>query len=302
LRAVTSSWGGPTYGGPPRPGSVRIESRGPIPQILSPRGSHLDLVREHTYPAFRSQLSLVEDGNSLSRKQSKRMVAIPSSSGPNEKIGMAIVTGSALPTPQMRPQPAPSRERVDYLAGLVALCAILVTVMHFGLIFVPGMIVPGASRHYEAELWAQNFIAPFILNKMWLGVFFTTSVRFLVAGYLARGNMRDIVKAAARRTPRLTIPVTSVALLQYFLVDVGAISYLHDIPSITWCTWPYVTRYPTFGHCVSDILELVYLVPNAIPQITYNYCTGVLWNIASQLQGSWLVLCGVIVIYEIKTP
>jgi len=46
----------------------------------------------------------------------------------------------------------------------------------------------------------------------------------------------------------------------------------------------------------------MYLIPNAAPQITFNYCTGVLWTIPGQLQGSWLVLLGVIVIREIKTP
>lgn len=46
----------------------------------------------------------------------------------------------------------------------------------------------------------------------------------------------------------------------------------------------------------------MYLIPNAAPQITFNYCTGVLWTIPVQLQGSWLVLLGVIVIREIKTP
>ncbi|KAF1996064.1 glycoside hydrolase family 16 protein [Amniculicola lignicola CBS 123094] len=204
------------------------------------------------------------------------------------------------------PSPAASvwggSTHVDYLAGLVALCAVLVTVMHFGLTFVPAMIVPGAPQHYRSELWAQQLVAPFILNQMWLGVFFTTSVRFLVMGYLRRGNMKDIAKAAVRRTPRLMIPVASIAMLEYFLVDIGLTSYLRYIPSITWSTWPYVTRYETAGHFISEVLELIYLVPNAVPQITFNYCTGVLWTIAVQLQGAWLVLCGVIVVYEIKTP
>ncbi|PSN64861.1 hypothetical protein BS50DRAFT_555040 [Corynespora cassiicola Philippines] len=189
-----------------------------------------------------------------------------------------------------------------YLAGLVALCALLVTVMHFGLTFVPAMVIPGAPLHYKSEYYANLIIAPFILNQMWLGVFFTTSVRFLVAGYLKRGNMQDLAKAAVRRTPRLMIPVATIALLEYFLVDCGATGYLRYLPSLTWSTWPYVTRYETFGHYVSAILELVYLIPNAMPQITFYYCTGVLWTIAVQLQGTWLVLLGAIVVYEIKSP
>jgi hypothetical protein len=297
-----SVWGGSTHGGPSRPDSLRFENQGTAPRTPPPHTCHLDLSKERPHSALRNQLGLVRDGKPMSRNLSENTIVVLPTPGLDDKIRMETVTESALPAPRMRAQPPSPRERVDYLAGLVALCAILVTVMHFGLTFVPGMIIPGAPRHYESELWAQQYIAPFILNQMWLGVFFTTSVRFLVAGYLKRGNMKDLARAAVRRTPRLMIPVASIALLQYFLIDVGATSYLRYIPSITWSTWPYVTRYLTFGHYVSEILELVYLIPNAVPQITYNYCTGVLWTIAVQLQGSWLVLLGVIVVYEIKTP
>ncbi|KAF1358095.1 hypothetical protein EJ07DRAFT_126129 [Lizonia empirigonia] len=186
-------------------------------------------------------------------------------------------------------------------AGLVALCAIVVTIMHFGLTFVPAIVIPGAPQHARSEYWAQKIVAPFILNQMWLGVFFTTSVRFLTASYLRKGKLEDVAKAAVRRTPRLMIPVATIALLEYFLIDVGATKFLRYIPSLTWSTWPYVTRYENFGQYISEILELIYLIPNAVPQITFNYCTGVLWTIAVQLQGSWLVLLGAIVVREMKT-
>jgi hypothetical protein len=278
----TSVWGG-------------SDGDGTTPRFLSPYSSDFDLSR------IRRQLGLSKDSRAMSRTVSERTIAVNYAPGPDDKIPMETVTESALPGPRMRAQPPSPTERIDYLAGLVAVCAILVTVMHFCLTFVPGVVMVGAPRHHESELWAQKLVSPFILNQMWLGVFFTTSVRFLVAGYLKRGDMKDIAKAAVRRTPRLMIPVASIALLQYFLVDVGATSYLRYIPSITWSTWPYVTRFPTFGHYISEVLELIYLIPNAVPQITYNYCTGVLWTIAVQLQGTWLVLCGVIIVREIKT-
>ncbi|KAF1945378.1 hypothetical protein EJ02DRAFT_396698 [Clathrospora elynae] len=192
--------------------------------------------------------------------------------------------------------------RIDHLAGLTAVCSLFVTLMHFGLTFVPAMVIPGAPYHQKSEYWAQKIIGPFLLNQMWLGVFFTTSARFLSAPYLRKGKIDDIAKAAVRRTPRLMIPVASIALIEYFLIDVGATSYLQYIPSLTWSTWPYVTRYQNFGQYVSEILELTFLIPNAVPHITLHFCTGVLWTIAVQLQGTWLVLLGVIVVYEIKTP
>ncbi|KAF2112816.1 hypothetical protein BDV96DRAFT_579217 [Lophiotrema nucula] len=288
-------------GGSSRSGSLPWDSLTTTPHLLSPNPSTLNTTVHGMLEMSPSSQSRFRN-MSLPRHDSEQTLVAPPSTVSSDKIRMETVTESALPAPRMRAQPPLPRERVDYLAGLVALCAILVTVMHFGLTFVPAMVIPGAPQHHRSEYWAQQLVAPFILNQMWLGVFFTTSVRFLVSGYLKRGNMQVVAKAAVRRTPRLMIPVASIALLEYFVIDIGATTYLSYIPSITWSTWPYVTRFETIGHFISEVLELIYLVPNAVPQITFNYCTGVLWTIAVQLQGSWLVLCGVIVVREIKTP
>ncbi|KAF2015707.1 glycoside hydrolase family 16 protein [Aaosphaeria arxii CBS 175.79] len=297
-----SLWGGSTHGGPSRPASTRFDSRGTTPKVLSPCPSTINIAREEMPLPNRSLHRLERLSVATSKRGSERTLVPSNTKEPQDKVQMSTVTESALPAPRMKPQPLPPRQRIDYLAGLVAMCAILVTVMHFGLTFVPAIVIPGAPRHHESEYWAQRIVAPFILNQMWLGVFFTTSVRFLVSPYLKRGNLQDIAKAAVRRTPRLMIPVASIAMLEYFLVDCGATKFLRYIPSLTWSTWPYVTRYPTAGHFVSEVLELIYLVPNGVPQITFNFCTGVLWTIAVQLQGTWLILCGVIVVYEIRSP
>jgi hypothetical protein len=287
---ATSTLGGSTpKDGPSRHNSVLFDSRG-----ATPFNSNFNTTREELYPPMPSmpgqdsQLTLTGPRTHLN--------------APDDKITMETVTESALPAPRMRPQPPPPRQRIDHLAGLTALCSLVVTLMHFGLTFVPAIVQPGAYAHSASEPWAQRIIGPFLLNQMWLGVFFTTSVRFLTAPFLRKGKMDDVAKAAVRRTPRLMIPVASIALLEYFFIDVGATKYLQYIPSLTWSTWPYVTRYNNFGQYVSEVLELAFLVPNAIPQITLHYCTGVLWTIAVQLQGSWLVLLGAVVVYEIKTP
>ncbi|KAL0258430.1 hypothetical protein SLS55_007606 [Diplodia seriata] len=198
--------------------------------------------------------------------------------------------------------PTAKKARVDYLAGLVALCSIFVTLIHFHLTYVPAVVIPGAFVHYPSELWAEKLISPFIMNQMWLGVFFTTSTRFLSARYFREGKLEVIAERAVKRAPRLMIPVTAMVLLEYFFIDVGATKYLEYVPSVSWSTWGYVSKFQSAGHFISEILELVYLIPNAVPQITFNYCTGVLWTIAVQLQGSWIVLLGAIVIREIKTP
>jgi hypothetical protein len=98
------------------------------------------------------------------------------------------------------------------------------------------------------------------------------------------------------------IPIIFFALLEYFLMMCGAINWLQYLPSLTWSTWPYAVPYTTFGNFLSEILEIVYLIPNATPQIIFNYCTGVFWTMPVQLQGSWVILLGVIVVREIKTP
>lgn len=268
--------------------SVLFDSREPTPW-----NSNFNTTREDLVPPMPGQDSQVTLNSPTSPANHHTST---------DKIAMDIVTEPALPAPRMHAHPPPVRQRIDHLAGLTALCSLVVTVMHFGLTYVPAIVMPGAPQHTRSEYWAQKIIAPFLLNQMWLGVFFTTSVRFLVSPYLKRGKVEDIAKAAVRRTPRLMIPVASIALLEYFMIDIGATSYLRYIPSLTWSTWPYVTRYDNFGQYISEVLELIFLIPNAVPQITLHYCTGVLWTIAVQLQGSWLVLLGAIVVYEIKSP
>lgn len=85
-------------------------------------------------------------------------------------------------------------------------------------------------------------------------------------------------------------------------MDSGATTWLEDLPSVTWSSWPFTTVPHTFGNFLSEILELAYLIPNAAPQITFNFCTGALFTIPIQLQGSWTSLLAVIVVREIKQP
>ncbi len=129
-----------------------------------------------------------------------------------------------------------------------------------------------------------------------------TSARFLVSRYLQTGDLLGIAEKVVARPFRLLIPILAVAMLEYFFMDSGATGALEYLASVTWCTWPFTTVPDNFGTFISEFLELAYLIPNAVPQITYNYCTGVLWTIPIQLQGSWVTLLACIVIREIKRP
>lgn len=216
---------------------------------------------------------------------------------PSAPSGSAAPAAAAASTPA-----APVRQRVDYLAGLVAACSILVSITHFMLTFIPATIVPGAFAHYPSEVWASKTIGPFLFNEIWVVIFFTTSTRFLTTKYLRSGDLSGVAEKVVGRVFRLMVPITGIILLEYFLMDVGATDWLQYLPSITWSTWPYTIVYVNFGSFVSETMELIFLIPNAMPQITFNFCTGVLWTIPVQLQGSWQAMLGVIIIKEIKTP
>ena len=219
-----------------------------------------------------------------------------------------------------------NKQRIDHLAGLVAVSCLLVTGIHFCLTFVPAAINPDAYVHYNSEVWARKTVAPYLLNLIWIGEqpsflpsrqvsrieranwnrfpgpFLMISTRFLVSGYLETGDMAKIAEKAVGRPFRLIIPVSAIAMLEYFLMDSGATATLEYLPSVTWSSWPFTTVPQNFGNFISEILELAYLIPNAAPQITFNYCTGALFTIPIQLQGTWVALLAVIVVREIKTP
>jgi hypothetical protein len=195
-----------------------------------------------------------------------------------------------------------AEKRVDYLVGLVAFSCFLITTTNFSLTFIPAAIDPITFDHYPSEIWARKTIAPFFLNPNWICPFFVTSSRFLVATFLRTGSLKVVAQKTVERPFRLLIPVTLIAALEYFLMDSGAINWLAYLPSITWTSWPFAAVPDSFGSFSNEILELAYIIPNASPIIAFNYCTGVLWAIPVQLQGSWTTLLGVIMIYEIKTP
>jgi hypothetical protein len=65
----------------------------------------------------------------------------------------------------------PRKQRIDYLAGLIAFSCLLVTAIHFCLTFVPAAINPGAYVHYNSETWARKTISSYLLNLIWIGKF-----------------------------------------------------------------------------------------------------------------------------------
>lgn len=194
------------------------------------------------------------------------------------------------------------QKRIDHLAGLVVISCLLVTAINFNLTFLYGDILADSFSRFHSLTVARKTITPFFLNPIWVGPFLLTSARFLAANYLRTGDVLIISEKTVARTFRLMLPVTALVMLEYFFVECSAAKWLEYLPSITWSTWPFIRGYSNFGNFLSEILELVFVIPNTVPVITFNYCTNVLWTIPVQLQGSWTTLLAVIVIREIKTP
>ncbi|KAF2845162.1 glycoside hydrolase family 16 protein [Plenodomus tracheiphilus IPT5] len=184
----------------------------------------------------------------------------------------------------------------------VALASLHITLIHFCMTFLPATEMPYLEAHYGIERWIYRIVTPYLLNFSWIGPFFTTSTRFLVVDYLRTGDLGDIAKKTVGRTSRLIIPCAAVAALEYFCIDVGAVSWLENLSSVTWSTWASVSNYTDVRQFLTALIELMYLVPNALPTLSYTYCVGVLWTIPVQLQNSWTSLLAVLVVREIKTP
>ncbi|KAM3078191.1 hypothetical protein ACMFMG_002513 [Clarireedia jacksonii] len=219
-----------------------------------------------------------------------------------DDTGNQFPTNMSISAPKDRKIPARNSNRVDHLAGLITIAAISVTVFHFCLTFLPAIIVPGAPAHYAAERWLNKTVEPFLLNQGALGLFFTTSARFIVAPFLQIHDLSLISQKIVVRIFQIMLPVLVFVLLEYFLILSGATYYLPCLPSITWSTWPYVTPFPNIGHLLNEVLALAYLVPNAVPIITFNFCTGVLWTIPVIIQGSWASILAVLLITSIHLP
>jgi hypothetical protein len=114
----------------------------------------------------------------------------------SEKLKQAIVTAHEVPshsTPALSstlpPRTSAPPKRIDYLAGLVAISCIGVTLIHFTLTFIPYAGGLGYGRHYKSELYSRWSATPILLNPIWIGPFFTTSTRFLAQNFLRTGNL-----------------------------------------------------------------------------------------------------------------
>jgi hypothetical protein len=301
--SFTSSTPPPTYSGSHTPlpayqtpstsqGPTRVNSTDDLTiEPLPPSGS----VSSHLYMAGAQksspEISTLFEGDVKSKFVKPPDIAMEEK--PEAKADAAAATGKPV---------KPAQPRLDYLAGFIAFSALLVTLNHFGLTFCAAVIIPSVRPHYQSEIWARRTIATYFLDPLWIGPFLMISTRFLVSNYLRTGKLENLAQKIVARPFRLLTPVASIATLEYFLMDAGALNWLEYLASVTWSPWPFTTTVPNPGVFISEIIQLAYLIPNAAPMITHNYCTGVLWTIPVQLQGAWQTLLALIMVKECKTP
>ncbi|KAI5271070.1 hypothetical protein E4T47_05632 [Aureobasidium subglaciale] len=220
------------------------------------------------------------------------------------KTGRRITLAEAVPVSAVDmplPKAKEHEARINYLAGLVAFSSIGVTLIHFMLSFNPYAGGLNYGQHYRSEYWARWTVTPAILNPIWLGPFFVTSCRFLAARYLRDGDLGLVAEKMLLRAPRLVLPCAIVAAIEYLFFELDFMQWLLYLPSISWSEWAFISNYDNFGHYLNAMLELLYLIPNAAPQVVSHYCVGVLWSIPVQLQYSFVTLLAVIMIRDIKT-
>lgn len=247
----------------------------PVPMMSGAAGDETQLTMEmkHRKPTLSGETILVQpksvDEATLRFLNEKTGVDnAPKSSTPDTvpfhptavlSTPVKSLNGISAPSVPAKPAtnglPAP-KKRVDYLAGLVAVSSLLVTGIHFCLTFIPATINPGAFMHYKSEIWARKTIDSFLLNLIWIGPFLMTSTKFLVISYLKNGDLKPIAEKTVGRTSRLLVPICVVVLLEYFLMDCGAVTWLIYLPSVTWSTWPFTTVFSSFANLISEIIEL----------------------------------------------
>lgn len=160
---------------------------------------------------------------------------------------------------------SPPKKRIDYLAGIVAVACLGVTLSHFFQTFLPWITQGyGPGAHWpEVERWLAIVVGAYVLNGFWIGMFFLTATRFLCANFLKNGKLDDIAKKELRRAPRLFVPIIIISLLQYFLISMNVTASLEYLPSVSFTTWPYVTAQPNFGVWINNMGEFESRVPRA---------------------------------------
>ena len=195
------------------------------------------------------------------------------------------------------------QRRIDYLDGMRGMACLFVSLAHFSLIFFIGIANPGAPNHYyQFEFWYRALFGAITNNaSLLLGTFFALPARTMCQRYLLKGGLGSMADATVRRIPRLMLPVTGAALINYFLMDVNGFKWVRRLASRTWSVWSYWQMYDNALVFANAVLTLCWGAPPEQPALVTGYATGVLWTIPVIVQGMWTCMIASLVAHEIKS-
>ena len=180
--------------------------------------------------------------------------------------------------------------------------AVVYRFVHFTLTFIPYVSGLGMGQHYSYEEWGRRLATPYILEHIWIEPFFTTSARFLhrnisQGGPIVQDCKQDVTPGSAHAHPRRNHRDAGV------LSDRSGSHGRVAVPPLE------ILIHLAIRHQLSQFRILHkfhdragFLIPNAAPQVAIHYCIDVLWTILVQLQNSYLVSLGVVMIKDVKTP
>ncbi|CAD6900522.1 unnamed protein product [Tilletia controversa] len=181
--------------------------------------------------------------------------------------------------------------RVEYLDGLRGFACFLVSFHHFMLIFYYHATTPAGQAHYlNFENYFHFILGPILVNGgLNVGIFFVLSARVIANRYLVRGRLQDLAEATYRRVPRLAVPISAAIIINYFLIQAQAFSWIRKLASRTWSTWSYYHDYDNVGFFLNSWMSLWFVTPPDVPLLISTYATGILWTVPIIVQTSWTI-------------
>ena len=186
-------------------------------------------------------------------------------------------------------RPAGKDKAADGLRGVAALSVVL---CHFMACIYPASMghapLPGGASPAGVETPVTAFLSIPWLSFLWNGTF-AVSVFFVLSGYVLTkpfvetGDMSSMKLRAARRYPRLCIPILGSILLTYSIMSLG-LSHAAELSGVTKTTW--ANQFWNFPP--SFLLALKEGLYGAIftGQSSYN---PILWTMKVEFIGSMIV-------------
>lgn len=176
------------------------------------------------------------------------------------------------------------RRKLGYVEGVRGVAALTVVVAHFLQIFLPVVYEGDAAKSWGVgERAFETSPANVVLNPNFaVCLFFVLSGYVLSYGFMADGDRARIWKAAAKRFPRLMLPVLASVLLAWAVLAARGFHY-GEIKPLAGAIMPdYFATPRSFLYALGEGSFGAFFAGD-------NSLNPVLWTIGVELYGSFLV-------------